>query len=179
MVSAKGTLMGMKSFFWKPDVAGQVLAQIPKLGIGLVSTELGNKLINGLIGAVGNIINEKKLGGKPLLRSLFTNMMVTIADPTSNQLREISRNWKDLVGGMKAHSFNTTFGALFEEPHEVVGAIKGVMPSLRGFKGFKLSGFADKFMSSDKMIKSLDTSAVTTYSGNYASRLDKDDIVTY
>jgi len=176
MVSAKGTLKGIKSFMWLPDVGGQLLAQIPKAGIGLVSTELGNKTINGLVGVIGNIINEKKLGGKPLLRSLFTNMMVTVFDPTANQLREVKRNWKDLAGGLKAHSFNTAFGALIEEPHEVVGAIKGILPSMKGFKSVFGNG---KFMSSDKMIKSLDSSAITTYKSKFASMLDQEDIVTY
>lgn len=190
-MDAKRALNGIVGFFKQPDVAGQGLAQIPKVGISLFSTELGNKLWNTLIGAVGNVVNETVLGKKigankqALLRALFTNMMFTFADPTANQIREMKRNWEDLVGGLKMKNFTSAFGALTEDPQEVVGAIRSIIPS-GGLKGFKMPrlGLGKKFrrnlpISSDKVIQSVDTSAVSTYKPSYGNPLDDTDIVDY
>lgn len=176
MVSIKGTLSGVKNYVMKPDILGQLIAQIPRSAIGLFSSELGNKLINGLVGAVGAIVNEKVMK-KDILKSLFANMMFSsLGGITAGQLREMRRNARDLSGGIKSHNLSTAFGGIIEEPHEVVSAIKSVLPrfSLKSLKG-TFSGFSDKFLSSDKMIKALDSSAITTY----ASVLDEDDIVSY
>lgn len=181
MVGIKSTLKGVKSFLVAPDILGQIIAQIPKAGIGMVSTELGNKLINCLVGIIGNILNEKKFK-KPILRSLFTNMMVTIGDPTANQLRELKRNVSDLVGGLKAHSYKSAFGAIFEEPHEIVSSIKGALPSMGG--KFNLSSLKGKFgrknisMASDDMIQSITPDAVSVYS-SLGKRLTDKDITGY
>lgn len=188
-INAKAALNGIVGFFKQPDVAGQGLAQIPKVAISLFSSELLNKAANSLIGAGGNIINEaflrRKLGANKsaLLRALFTNMMFTFADPTANQLRELKRNWDDLVGGLKMKNFSTAFGALVEEPQEVVGAIRAWMPS-GGLKGFKMPSLKGKFrrnlpISSDKVIQSVDTSAVSVYKPSFGRALDDADIVDY
>lgn len=169
-------------WFTQPDVLGQGIAQIPKVGISLVSTELGNKIINTTIGAIGNIVNEKfnKTKHKAMMRSLFTNLMFTFADPTANQMREIKRNWQDLVGGLKMKNFSTAFGALIEEPQEVVGAIRSAIPSmkLKGFKAPSLARLRNLPISADKVIQQVDTSAVSTYRG-FGDPLADDDLVDY
>jgi len=167
-------------WFMQPEVLGQGIAQVPKVGISLVSTELGNKIINTAVGAIGNIVNEKfnKTKHKAMMRSLFTNLMFTFADPTANQMREIKRNWQDLVGGLKMKNFSTAFGALVEEPQEVVGAIRSAIPSLKGFKAPSLARLRNIPVSSDKIIQAVDTSAVTTYKG-FGDSLADDDLVDY
>ncbi|MFW9881930.1 MAG: hypothetical protein ACFFG0_53380 [Candidatus Thorarchaeota archaeon] len=188
-IDAKKALNGVVSFFKQPDVAGQGLAQIPKFAISLFSTELGNKVWNSLIGVVGNIVNENVLGKKigsdkqALLRALFTNMMFTFADPTANQLREMKRNIDDLVGGLKMKNFGTAFGALTEEPQEVVGAIRAMLPN-SGLKGFRMPSLKGAFRrrlptSNDKVIQAVDTSAISTYKPSYGNPLDDSDIVDY
>lgn len=129
----------MKSSDGAPYV-GQGLAQLPKAGISLVSTELGNKIWNFVIGLIGNIANEWKMPPgywKYVLRSLFNNMMWSFGDPTANQLRALKRNVSDLWAGIRTHNFGAAFGALIEEPQEVVGAIRACKPNFRAFRGFK------------------------------------------
>lgn len=177
-----GNLKSVGKWFLQPDVLGQGIAQIPKVGISLVSTELGNKIINTTIGAIGNIVNEKfnKTKHKAMMRSLFTNLMFTFADPTANQMREMKRNWSDLVGGLKMKNFSTTFGALIEEPQEVVGAIRSIIPSMKGFKAPSLAKFRMNLpISADKVIQAVDTSAVTTYNKGFGDALADDDLIDY
>ncbi|KKN07801.1 hypothetical protein LCGC14_1063390, partial [marine sediment metagenome] len=160
----------------QPPVLGQVIAQIPKFGISLVSTELGNKIINTLIGVAGNIINEKTKKSA-LFRSLFTNMMLTFADPTANQIREVSRNVKDLVSGLKMKNFSSSFGALIEDPQEVVGAIRSAIPNFKGFKGFKnfkvpsFKKFRNRAVSRDNAIQEITPDLVTKFSGSESSNV--------
>lgn len=171
-------LKSVGRWFLQPDVAGQGVAQIPKFGISLVSTELGNKIINTTIGAVGNILNEKYGGArKAFLRSFFTNMMFTFTDPTANQIREMKRNYQDLVGGLKMRSFSTAFGALVEEPQEVVGAIRSILPKLKGFKIPSLGTFKNTLLSSDKSIQEITPDLVSKY--NFGDPLATDDLVEY
>lgn len=176
-----GKLAAVGRWFKQPDVAGQGIAQIPKFGISLFTSELGNKIINSTIGAIGNILNEKYGGRrKALLRSLFTNMMFTFADPTANQIREIKRNWQDLVGGLKMRNFSTAFGALIEEPEEVVGAIRSITPSMKGFSLPSLKSFKKNMsVTSDNQIQSVDTGIVSTYKSSFGDPLDSDDLVDY
>lgn len=171
-------LKSVGKWFLQPEVAGQGLAQIPKFGISLVSTELGNKVWNALIGAVGNILNEK-FGGtkKELLRALFTNMMFSVVDPTANQIRELERNYHDLVGGLRMKNFSTAFGALVEEPQEVVGAIRSVIPKFKGFKAPSLGTFKNTILGSSKAIQEVTPDLVTKYT--YGDPLAESDLVEY
>lgn len=181
MVSIKNTFSGIKTYVKQPAISGQILAQIPRAAIGIFSSELGNKLINGLVGAIGALVNHKYMK-KEILESLFANMMFSsLGGITAGQIREMRRNAQDLSGGFKGKSFKTAFGALIEEPHEVVGAIKSILPRFSGklSLGSLKGSFRDRFLSSDKMIKALDSSAVTTYTSSFANALDEDDIVTY
>ena len=172
-------LKSVGRWFKQPDVAGQGLAQIPKFGISLVSTELGNKVINTFIGAVGNIINEKfnNTSKKALLRSFFTNMMFTFADPTANQMREMKRNASDLVGGLKMKNFSTAFGALIEEPQEVVGAIRSLIPNYKGFRAPSLGKFKNTMLGSDNAIQEVTPDLVTKF--QFGDPLAADDLVEY
>ena len=189
---------GIKELGKSHEVWGQGLAQIPKLLIGLGSSELGNKVWNTVIGAIGNIINEsygtsknikigaKVTGGldrKRLLRSLFTNMMWTWADPTANQIRELTRNVDDLLGGLRTHNFSSAFGALIEDPQEIVGALRGAIPKFgkfKGFKGFKapsLNRFKNRAVSRDNTIQEITPDLVTKFSGNeYSSPSFRDSL---
>lgn len=183
MVGVLSTLNGIKNFFMQPDVAGQFIAQAPKMGFGLISTELGNKILNGVIGTIGNVINEKFNKGKykVLARAALTNMMTTPFDPTVNQIMELKRNVRDLVGGMKAHNFSASFGAIFEEPHKIVGAVKSLIPSKMGFNLGSLKGmFARKSLSitSDNTVKSISPETVSVYRG-LGGKLTEKDLVGY
>lgn len=119
------------------EIVGQGLAQIPKFAISLFTTELGNKGINTGIGIIGNLINE--LAGltsgrlKEELRAFFTNLMYSFSDPTPNQIRELKRNVQDVISGLRYGNFSTFFGGIVEEPDEIIGAIKSVIPSFKGF----------------------------------------------
>lgn len=119
------------------EIVGQGLAQIPKFTISLFTTELGNKAINTTIGVIGNLINE--LSGytsgrlREELRAFFTNMMFSFSDPTPNQIRELKRNVQDVISGLRYGNFSTFFGGIVEEPDEIIGAIKSVIPSFKGF----------------------------------------------
>lgn len=171
-------LKSVGRWFLQADVAGQGLAQLPKFGISLVSTELGNKVWNALIGAAGNVLNEK-FGGrrKELLRALFTNMMFSVFDPTANQIRELERNYHDLVGGLKMRNFSTAFGALVEEPQEVVGAIRSVIPKFKGFKVPSLGTFKNTMLGSDRAIQEVTPDLVTKF--QFGDPLADSDIVEY
>lgn len=183
MINTSKIASDLKTFFKDPAVYGQIAAQIPKAGIGMVSTELGNKLFNGAVGAIGNMLNEATVKREDL-RSLFTNLMVSIADPTSNQLREIKRNASDLLAGLKSHNFSTTFGALLEEPHNIIGSIKQATRfgnfSLKGFKGFKGFKGASSASSSpigfDKNIKEVSPKIVSVYGSR---TLTEQDLMSY
>ena len=168
MIDTSKIVSDLKTFFKNPAVYGQIAAQIPKAGIGMVSTELGNKLFNGAVGAIGNIINEATVKREDL-RSLFTNLMVSIADPTSNQLREIKRNAADLLAGLKSRSFSTAFGSLIEEPHNIIGSIKEATRfgkfSFKGFKGFKSASLSKSSpIGFDRTIKEVSPNIATVYS---------------
>ncbi|KKN90771.1 hypothetical protein LCGC14_0223540 [marine sediment metagenome] len=181
------SLKGFGRWIKQPAVAGQGLAQIPKFAIGLASTELGNKVYNTLIGIVGNIINENTKKSA-LLRSLFTNMMFTVADPTANQIRELSRNVQDLMGGLKLKSYSTAFGALNEDPQEIVSAIRSAIPKFSGFKGFKipsLKKFKNISIGRTDAISEVTSDLVTKFTGgfdggmSYGDPLSEDDLVEY
>lgn len=173
--------VGLKELGKSHEFVGQGLAQIPKFGISLVSTELGNKVWNTLIGAIGNIINEgfNTKRTKLPLRSMFTNMMFTFTDPTANQMREITRNWKDLVGGLKMHNFNSAFGALIEDPQEIVGAVKSAIPKFgKKFKLPSLGTFKNTLLGSDNAIQEITPDLVSKYSG-FGDPLAANDLVEY
>ena len=172
---------GLKELGKSHELIGQGLAQIPKVGISLVSTELGNKVWNTLIGAVGNMINEgyntKK--NKLVLRSLFTNMMMTWADPTANQMREMNRNWRDLVSGAKMKNFNTAFGALIEDPQEIVGAVRSIIPKFnKKFKVPSLGTFKNTLLGSNNAVQEITPDLVSKYS-TYGDPLASNDLVEY
>lgn len=175
-------LYKIKSFFANPEVKGQALAQIPKVGISLFSTELGNKVFNSLIGLFGNIVNEWKGRGrnKEMLRSLFTNMMFTFADPTPNQIRELKRNVSDLVGGLRSKNFDSAFGSLLEEPQTVVSAVKSVMPNTRELKGKFTKSFANPLSRANDSVQEVSEDVVTTYRSAYnTGGISEDDLISY
>jgi len=119
------------------QIVGQGFAQIPKFAISLFTTELGNKAINTGIGIIGTLINELSnyTSGRlrEELRAFFTNLMFSFTDPTPNQIRELKRNVQDLISGIRYGNFSTAFGAIVEEPDEIIGAIQSVIPSFSGF----------------------------------------------
>ncbi len=178
------SLKGFGRWVKQPDVAGQGLAQIPKFLIGLASTELGNKVYNTAIGAIGNIINENTKKSA-LLRALFTNMMFTVADPTANQIRELGRNVQDLIAGLKMKSYSTAFGALNEDPQEIVGAIRSAIPQFGGLKGFKLPSlkrFKNISIGRTDAIQEITPDLVTKFSpegGSGFGALSDEDLVEY
>lgn len=179
-INAKEAVKGIKTFLKRDEVAGQIIAGIPKFGLSMFLSELGNKALMTGAGIIGNIANENLNKGKKkaLLRSFFTNLMMSFADPTANQLREIKRNVADLKAGIAGRNFSSAFGALIEEPSEVVGAIRSMIPQFSGFKMPKLFGRTmgiAKNIGTTPAIKQITPRIATRYS----SALDERDLVTY
>jgi len=131
----KLSLAGLKSIIGSDaanDYIGQGLIQIPKFGISMVSTDLGNKLINGIAGIIGNVVNERyNIPGrkKDILRAALCNMMFGAVDPTANQLRSIKRSSDDMKAALKYKQFGTAFGTLLEEPQTIITALREWIPS--------------------------------------------------
>lgn len=157
------------------EIVGQGLAQIPKVAVSLFTTELGNKSINTGIGIIGNLINE--LAGltsgrlKEELRAFFTNLMYSFTDPTPNQIRELKRNVQDLISGIRFGNFSTAFGAIVEEPDEIIGAIKSVIPQFGSFpnifsgvgKGFSPPTYTERPIGYNRGITEVTPKIITTF----------------
>lgn len=184
MVGIKKTAKGIKTFLMRDEVLGQLIAAAPKALVSLFMTELGNKTWATLTGLIGNILNEKfnkKAKRKTMLRAMFTNLMMSFADPTPNQIRELKRNYQDLIAGIKSRNFHSAFGALIEEPPEIVGAIRSAMPRIGKLKLGKLSlgSFKKKLslarpIGSPSGIKEITAKLPTRY-----SKVSEEDLITY
>lgn len=189
----KISLSGLKSILGSgaaSDYIGQGLIQIPKFGISMVSTDLGNKLINGIAGIIGNVINERyNIPGrkKDILRAAMCNMMFGAVDPTANQLRSIKRSGDDMLAAIKYKQFGTAFGTLLEEPQTIISALREWIPSFgKGSLGatFKSLGKslspslgASTSLNAAGSLSSITPKSVTVYSPDKG--LSKKDLVAY
>lgn len=164
------------------EYIGQGLIQIPKFGISLISTDLGNKLINGIGGAIGNIVNERySLPGrtKDILRAALCNMMFGAADPTATQLRSMKRSAEDMIAAIKYRQFGTAFGTLLEEPETIVTAIREWIPSFgKGSLSESFKSLAgSRALDSERGITAISPKQVSVYSPD--TDLTKKDIISY
>lgn len=184
----KKTMFGKISSYFKgksmdiiAPYGGQGAATALKIPLSMITTDLGNKIISGIAGGAGNILNEwlnKYASSKQFLRSFFTSLMYTPFDPSAGQLRAMRRQAGDLVQGLKYKSFNTFSGAIFEDPQEVINAIKGWIPSFKGFgKMFSKRSYR-RPLGNDEGIAEVTPEHVTSYnqSGSFDTRKS---LITY
>lgn len=130
MVDGWAKEAGMETGQLASMMGSNILGGVVKIPMDMFLTELGGKLVSGLMGLASLLLGTYTLKGQGRIQldaMQFGSRMVTeILDPTPQQVKDIQRNVGDFVDGWVQGRWDKIAYSIIRNPREMAGILPGL-----------------------------------------------------